>query len=239
MAASGERNLSAEIDAMEKRHADIIESLVAEDRRNAVMESVGKYLAEMRDVYKANIAYQDLPEKTLDVIVSFGERMSSLIVANIIDNAGHCDSLDFIKTEKWFNKNIADRALSEDLIRRTFGCKLDCTMVCGGFISRDRDSDEITNLGRGGSDYTAALIAAALDADLLEDLDGCGWIHDVRPASHSDRPGDSENVVHREYGTLLIRRQSNLSTYHISRISQKYSYKDTQYEQPWRTGHAD
>ena len=82
MAASGERNLSAEIDAMEKRHADIIESLVAEDRRNAVMESVGKYLAEMRDVYKANIAYQDLPEKTLDddckfrgenVIVDCGE----------------------------------------------------------------------------------------------------------------------------------------------------------------------
>ncbi len=175
MAASGERNLSAEIDAMEKRHADIIESLVAEDRRNAVMESVGKYLAEMRDVYKGISLIRDLPEKTLDVIVSFGERMSSLIVANIIDNAGHCDSLDFIKTEKWFNKNIADRALSEDLIRRTFGCKLDCTMVCGGFISRDRDSDEITNLGRGGSDYTAALIAAALDADLLEiwtDVDG-------------------------------------------------------------------
>ena len=81
MAASGERNLSAEIDAMEKRHADIIESLVAEDRRNAVMESVGKYLAEMRDVYKGISLIRDLPEKTLDVIVSFGERTRTLPIA--------------------------------------------------------------------------------------------------------------------------------------------------------------
>ena len=74
--------------------------------------------------------------------------------------------LIFIKTEKWFNKNIADRALSEDLIRRTFGCKLIVLYGLRRFYPRDRDSDEITNLGRGGSDYTAALIAAALDADL-------------------------------------------------------------------------
>ena len=175
MAAAGEGDIAAEIDAMEKRHSDIIESLVATDRRNAVMASVGKYIAEMRDVYKGISLIRDLPEKTLDVIVSFGERMSSVIVANILGDARHCDSLDFIKTEKWFNKNIADRTLTDDLIRKSFGSKLEHTMVCGGFISRDRDTGEITNLGRGGSDYTAALIAAALDADLLEiwtDVDG-------------------------------------------------------------------
>lgn len=175
MAADGEGDIKAEIDAMEKRHADIIESLVATDRRDAVMSSVGNYIAEMRDVYKGISLIRDLPEKTLDVIVSFGERMSSVIVANILEDARHRDSLDFIKTEKWFNKNIADRTLTDDLIRRTFVGKLEHTTVCGGFISRDRDTGEITNLGRGGSDYTAALIAAALDADLLEiwtDVDG-------------------------------------------------------------------
>lgn len=175
MAAAGEGDITAEIDAMEKRHSDIIESLVATDRRDVVMASVGKYIAEMRDVYKGISLIRDLPEKTLDVIVSFGERMSSVIVANILGDARHCDSLDFIKTEKWFNKNIADRTLTDDLIRKSFGSKLEHTMVCGGFISRDRDTGEITNLGRGGSDYTAALIAAALDADLLEiwtDVDG-------------------------------------------------------------------
>lgn len=175
MAADGEGDIKAEIDAMEKRHADIIESLVATDRRDAVMSSVGNHIAAMRDVYKGISLIRDLPEKTLDVIVSFGERMSSVIVANILEDARHRDSLDFIKTEKWFNKNIADRTLTDDLIRRTFVGKLEHTTVCGGFISRDRDTGEITNLGRGGSDYTAALIAAALDADLLEiwtDVDG-------------------------------------------------------------------
>lgn len=117
----------------------------------------------------------DLSERTLDKIVSFGERMSSVIVANILDNARHTDSLEYMKTEKWFGKNIASRNITDSLIRENFPLPLAQTVVTGGFISRDKDSGDITNLGRGGSDYTAALLAAALDADLLEiwtDVDG-------------------------------------------------------------------
>ena len=101
--------------------------------------------------------------------------MSAVIVSNIIDGACHFDSREFIKTEKWFNKNIADTDLTNNLIHKTFDNMTSKVAVIGGFISTDRDTNEITNLGRGGSDYTAAIIAAALDADVLEiwtDVDG-------------------------------------------------------------------
>jgi aspartokinase/homoserine dehydrogenase 1 len=101
--------------------------------------------------------------------------MSSVIVSNIIHNAVYFHSPDFIKTEKWFNKNIADTKLTNKLITDTFNSTKWDVAVTGGFISTDRDSGEITNLGRGGSDYTAAIIAAALDASILEiwtDVDG-------------------------------------------------------------------
>ncbi|MDE7350782.1 MAG: aspartate kinase, partial [Muribaculaceae bacterium] len=81
----------------------------------------------------------------------------------------------FIKTEKWFDKNIADASLTRDLIIKEFVDIENGPHITGGFISQDRETGEITNLGRGGSDYTAALIAAALNADMLDiwtDVDG-------------------------------------------------------------------
>lgn len=76
--------------------------------------------------------------------------MSSVIVAAMLENAIHHNSLDFIKTEKWFNRNIADRGLTEKLIKEEFALPLERHAVAGGFISTDRNTGEITNLGRGG-----------------------------------------------------------------------------------------
>lgn len=175
MAASGNEEFRVSIDQMAKRHYDIIDELVLPDRKSQVREIVGELLAQLEQIYVGLSLIRDLPDKTLNQIVSFGERMSSVIVANILENAEHRDSLDFMKTEKWFNRDIASRQLTDSLIADTFRLPLLRTVVVGGFISRDKDSDEITNLGRGGSDYTAALIAAALNADILEiwtDVDG-------------------------------------------------------------------
>ncbi len=175
MASEGDMAFKTSMLEMSRRHFDIIDAVVPENRRGEVMNIVGGLLSQLEDLYTGLSLIRDLPEKTLNQIVSFGERMSSVIVANMLQDAVHKDSLEFMKTEKWFNKDIAARQLTDRLIQDTFTMPLERTVVTGGFISRDRESGEITNLGRGGSDYTAALIAAALNADSLEiwtDVDG-------------------------------------------------------------------
>lgn len=167
-AATGNGDIYQTVDSMAKRHYDIIDSLVPDTQRDYLKQIISEHFEQLNSIYKGVSLIGELPEKILDRIVSFGERMSSLIVSSILKNAEHRDSLNFIKTEKWFNKNIAERQLTETLIKETFQLPISKTIVCGGFISQDKDSGDITNLGRGGSDYTAALIAAALNAEILE-----------------------------------------------------------------------
>ena len=84
------------------------------------------------------------------------------------------DSRLFIKTEPKNHKNTLDAKLTNHLVRESFA-DMPRISIVPGFISTDRDTGEITNLGRGGSDYTASIIAAALDAEALEiwtDVDG-------------------------------------------------------------------
>lgn len=171
----GECNVEESVGAFRKRHHDIIETLVDDAKKQAVVEKIDSLLKELSNVYLGVSLLNELSERTLNRIVSFGERMSSVIVAAIIEGAEHRDSLEFMRTECWMGKNIADRQLTDSGIKATFHLPLAKRYVVGGFISRDRENGDITNLGRGGSDYTAALIAAALDADLLEiwtDVDG-------------------------------------------------------------------
>jgi len=173
--AANRGDWKSEMTAISDRHFQIIDSLVRKEKKSLTLSTVENLLDELSRTYEAVSLLGDLPQKTLDVVVSMGERMSAPIVAGIVKDAKLHDSLDFIKTEKWFDKNIADASLTHDLIVKEFSCIGDGPHVTGGFISQDRDSGEITNLGRGGSDYTAALIAAALDADMLDiwtDVDG-------------------------------------------------------------------
>lgn len=174
-AAAGDPTYKEELPGMARRHYEIIDALVAEEKKEEVRLQVEALLGELFRLYEGVALIADLPVRTLDSIVSFGERMSSLIVAGIVEGATHHDSLKYIKTEKWFDKNIAETKLTDRLIREEFGGEQTWPAVAGGFISSDHQTGEITNLGRGGSDYTAALIAAALGADVLEiwtDVDG-------------------------------------------------------------------
>lgn len=180
---------------IETRHRDIIFSpLVRADQQIKLWEEIAPLLTLLRDYYKGIGLLHDLSDRTLCNVVSLGERMSSLIVSHIIRKAAHFQSMDFIKTERWFGKNIAVPDLTDSLIRESFAslgtsCRV---AVVPGFISTDRDTGDITNLGRGGSDYTAALIAAALDAeglDIWTDVDGFMTadpriIHDAKVIPH-------------------------------------------------------
>ena len=133
-------------------------------------------LQRLHDLYLGVYLIGALAPKTTAEIVSYGERMSSLLISEYI-GVPMRNSLDFIRTIRRDGRNTLDSAQSEELIRQTFsglapeGEKI----LVQGFISRDSASGEISNLGRGGSDYTAAIIAAALGADQLQiwtDVDG-------------------------------------------------------------------
>lgn len=173
--ASGDGSFREDMTAIRERHHNIIGAVIGEDRRQECLDKVNSLLDELARLYEGVYLIGDLPSKTLDSIVSFGERMSSIIVSLMLPQSAHADSLGIIKTEKYHGKDIADTKLTEANIKKQISPEEGRPVIMGGFISCDKDSGEITNLGRGGSDYTAALVAAALDADELQiwtDVDG-------------------------------------------------------------------
>jgi len=158
-----------------ERHEEMINSVIpAGKKRDTLMAVVNESLEELRSIYQGVYLIKDLSPKTSAAIVSYGERISTRIVATLIEGAEWFDSRDFIKTEvKQGRKRLATEVTNK-LVRQTWK-KIPNISIVGGFISTDAESGEITNLGRGGSDYTASIIAAALGASVLEiwtDVDG-------------------------------------------------------------------
>lgn len=169
MAARGDENWSDEWIKMADRHYIIINEVVAPEHRKDLIVKVEELLNGLKRNYEGVFLLGALPEKILDLIVSFGERISSLIVAAMVQNGKRYFSPDFVKTEKRYGKNIADIKLTDKLIKETFAnIEENEKAIVPGFISMDVVSAQITNLGRGGSDFTGALIAAALEAEVLE-----------------------------------------------------------------------
>lgn len=157
-----------------ERHNNVIDNIVPEEKLSEVKNIIKPLLEELGNIYRGVSLIRDLSDRTLDIIVSYGERISSIIISRIIDNARHFDSRNFIKTEKQFGKHVLANDMTQRLIHATFDNNDFRIAVVPGFISTDINGD-ITNLGRGGSDYTAAIIAASLNASVLEiwtDVDG-------------------------------------------------------------------
>ena len=175
LAADGNIAYENEFKAIVGRHETVVNELFEENenrmRLNAQMKAL---FGELINIYKGVYLIKDLSSKTLDTIVSYGERLSSIIVAQAIPDAKWMDSREFIKTELKHGKHVPNTVLTTSLIRAAFKY-LPKISVLGGFIASDQENNEITNLGRGGSDYTASLIATALNAEQLEiwtDVDG-------------------------------------------------------------------
>jgi aspartokinase/homoserine dehydrogenase 1 len=181
MALDGNEEWKQEFDAMRQRHHDMIDAIIPNsEKRKELCTVLDDMFEQLRSIYYGVFLIHDLSPKTQAAIVSYGERLSSHIVATLIEGGRRINSRDFIKTVKKQGKHVLDAELTYQLVRQTFetftGSKTPAFIpVVPGFISRDRNTNETTNLGRGGSDYTAAIIAAALGADILEiwtDVDG-------------------------------------------------------------------
>lgn len=173
MVAQGEPYETAFAEIAEK-HYHIIGETIAPEKQDAVKRQIGILLDELQNIFKGVFLIKDISDRIVDTIVSYGERLSSVIVSQVIEDAVWADSTTFVKTNPQFGKHVVDFNETNQLICKQFANEKRC-VVCGGFISSDKKSGNITNLGRGGSDYTAAIIAAALNASVLEiwtDVDG-------------------------------------------------------------------
>lgn len=174
MAAAGDMEYKNQLDQIVMRHRQAIEDTVDSSCRAEVLAKVNALLDELANIFKGVCLIKDLSPKTGDAIVSYGERLSSVIVQGVLAPAELFDARDFIKTKPYFGKHIVEFAPTEELIRARFAVMPKVTVV-PGFIASDNQTGDVTNLGRGGSDYTASVLAATLKADSLEiwtDVDG-------------------------------------------------------------------
>ncbi len=174
MAARGDRQFEAEVAAMLARHEQMIRDVVCPNRRRKAYGAVRRLFDELSGIMHGLFLLRDLSDRTMDTIVSYGERLSSQIVAQLVDDIVLYDSRKFIRTEHRPGSHAIDRDMTYSLIEETFA-EMPHRALAPGFIASDARTSEVTNLGRGGSDYTAALLAAALNASVLEiwtDVDG-------------------------------------------------------------------
>ena len=164
-----------------KRHNQIIEELInPKERKKVFLEISGKYneLEEIiKNIYNTNSLSEGISPRLLDLVVSFGEQLSSYLISEVIKNRGilceFVDSRMIIKTDSNFGDANVDIQKSYELIAEHFKNK-DTLYVMGGFIASTEEGIT-TTLGRGGSDYTAALVGAALNFSTIEiwtDVDG-------------------------------------------------------------------
>lgn len=174
LAAHGDPSYVSALNAIIERHHQMVADLVPIEKQALLINQLNALFAELQSILHGVCLIQDLTPKISDAIVSYGERLSSVIVADVIEGAVHFDSRKIIKTERQSTKHLVDFELTNKLIKDALS-NVTQPIVMGGFIASDKATGVSTNLGRGGSDYTASIIAAALNATALEiwtDVDG-------------------------------------------------------------------
>lgn len=166
MAAIGTGYFQAELTEINTRHFTTIEKLFSGDKQAEVKEKVSLMLEELGRIVHGVSLIGELTPKTLDKIGGFGERLSSLIISEYIVGSKWFDSSKLIRTNSDFGKAIVNFQVTNQLIQEAFAGFSGIAIV-PGFISSN-EAEEYTTLGRGGSDYTGAIMAAAVDASSLE-----------------------------------------------------------------------
>jgi len=172
-ASKGNQNFEDEVKLIRERHIAAVNELIPENKKDATKEVVNRLLDEMHDLLYGVYLVGDLAPKTKDHLVSFGERLSSFIISNAFNTARCIDMRHFIRTDSSHGNANVDFETTNHFISEELK-DFKGVAVCPGFIATNEEG-QITTLGRGGSDYTAAILAAAVNAESLEiwtDVDG-------------------------------------------------------------------
>jgi aspartokinase/homoserine dehydrogenase 1 len=179
------------LEAARKRHHDAVDGVVIEPMRQQVHDTIDRFIDEsLKPYYLALATNPHMPvdeiERVCDAIVAHGEILSSAIVAGMFEDGTPHLSLNYMRTRPDAGGRVLDWDETARLVKADFADLGDGVHVVQGFISRDKESGAVTNLGRGGSDYTAAILASLLDAEALEiwtDVDG---FMTADPRTHPD-----------------------------------------------------
>jgi aspartokinase/homoserine dehydrogenase 1 len=173
LASLRDSNYEKGIEILQQRHAEVVEALIPPEKKNGVKKYIDILLEDFKDLLYGVFLLGDLTLKTQDHLLSFGERLSSFILANILPESKCIDMRNFIRTDSRHGNAQVDFEVTDKLIADELKLASG-VLVAPGFIAANEKGD-ITTLGRGGSDYTAAIIAGAINAEVLEiwtDVDG-------------------------------------------------------------------
>ncbi|MFC2079866.1 bifunctional aspartate kinase/homoserine dehydrogenase I [Bacteroidota bacterium] len=154
-------------------HFNMIHQLLETEKKDFTLKEADSLINEFQDLLHGVYLLEDLSQKTMAYLLSFGERLSALIISKYIDESTFIDTRKIILTDSDFSNALVDFEASNKLIQNKLEA-LKKVAVLPGFIAND-EQGRTTTLGRGGSDYTAAIIAAAMQASVLEiwtDVDG-------------------------------------------------------------------
>lgn len=153
------------------RHNDTAKKLIKGKAKQALLKHLNTKLEELKQILQGLFLINEFSNKTIDKIVSFGELLSSYIITEALrqnlKSSSLKDSRELILTDSTFTNAIVKTKETATNISIFFKKNNDKVVILPGFVSRNKNGDT-TTLGRGGSDYTAALIASALKADVLE-----------------------------------------------------------------------
>ena len=164
LASAGDKKFYSELEKIEKLHEKVTAELFGSSGQ--IIEIVRGLLDELKQILTGIMLVGELTCKTLDRIAGIGERISSQMVAHYIEGAVWVDTALLIRTDSNFGKALVDFETTNRLIKEEFG-RFKGVAVVPGFIAKNKKG-EYTTLGRGGSDYTAAIIGAALSVNMLE-----------------------------------------------------------------------
>ena len=170
-AASKDITFNDVVTQIEIKHQIAIEELINSSLQKSILDTINTEINHLKTLLEGCFLLGELSNRTSDTIVGFGELLSSKIIAKALEqkvsNSHYKDSREMVKTNNHFGKAVVDFDLSNQLITEYFNSNNNKVTLVPGFIASSKDGYS-TTLGRGGSDYTAAIIAGALNAELLE-----------------------------------------------------------------------
>jgi bifunctional aspartokinase / homoserine dehydrogenase 1 len=177
LALEGNIEYKHQLEALEKRHLSAVRDLVGIQKQSGILAQVKMKINELEDVLHGVYLVKERTPRTLDYIMSFGERLSAYIITEVMKDQGidaaYLDAREVVRTDNQYGHARVDFQTTNKLIVDYFKHHAD-THIITGFIATS-DTGETTTLGRSGSDYTAAIFAGALHASDLEiwtDVDG-------------------------------------------------------------------
>ncbi|NEU10175.1 bifunctional aspartate kinase/homoserine dehydrogenase I [Flavihumibacter sp. R14] len=165
------QDFEAELKQLEARHFDTLRAFIGPQHQNPVITRLKLLFNELEDILQGVKSLSELTDRTRDLILSYGERCSTVLVSKIaeesIPGALYTDATMLIKTDSTFGHAKVDTEVSNLLIQSYFAENTGKVLFVTGFIASNTEG-KITTLGRGGSDYTAAIFGAALNAEEIQ-----------------------------------------------------------------------